>query len=363
MEKLKHLSLVSNICNELETHVGVVEPKDLAEYIIHLGRNSDTADELDKKLKKDDAELPDYFVRSLLTVIHGIYPPKSEEKGRFKEEIEREAQREEGRDRGGRSGGDRYRRGRSRDREPELYQVYKGRVSRVMESGCFVQFDRFRGKEGLVHVSQMGAEESLVKRDMQVYVKVLSGGAKYSLSMKDVDQNTGRVLNKPRRSNPSFRTKDTIRILEEERPSRRRPLKKKMSSPERWEAKQIIASGALKATDFPEYDEEDGDGMFYQEEGAEEELEIEMNEEEPAFLQGHSADMSPVKIFRNPQGSLSRAAALQSALTKEKREMRDQQQRKMLDSIPKDLNRPWEDPMPETGERHLAQELRAAAST
>ncbi|KAF3488380.1 hypothetical protein F2Q69_00055820 [Brassica cretica] len=38
--------------------------------------------------------------------------------------------------------------------------------------------------------------------------------------------------------------------------------------------------------------------------------------------------------------------------------MREQQQRTMLDSIPKDLNRPWEDPMPETGERHLAQELR-----
>ena len=30
----------------------------------------------------------------------------------------------------------------------------------------------------------------------------------------------------------------------------------------------------------------------------------------------------------------------------------------MLDSIPKDLNRPWEDPMPESGERHFAQELR-----
>ena len=65
MNKLKHLSLVSNICNELETHVVAVAPKDLAEYIIDLGRNSETADELDKKLKKDDAELPDYFVRSL----------------------------------------------------------------------------------------------------------------------------------------------------------------------------------------------------------------------------------------------------------------------------------------------------------
>lgn len=42
--------------------------------------------------------------------------------------------------------------------------------------------------------------------------------------------------------------------------------------------------------------------MLYQEEGAEEELEIELNEDEPAFLQGqsrYSMDMSPVKIFKN----------------------------------------------------------------
>ena len=30
-----------------------------------------------------------------------------------------------------------------------------------------------------------------------------------------------------------------------------------------------------------------------------------------------------------------------------------------MDSIPKDLNRPWEDPLPEAGERHFAQELRS----
>ncbi|KAJ6294969.1 hypothetical protein OIU76_022953 [Salix suchowensis] len=133
-----------------------------------------------------------------------------------------------------------------------------------------------------------------------------------------------------------------------------------MSSPEKWEAKQLIASGVLSVQEYPMYDEEI-DGLLYEEDGVEEELEIEMNEDEPAFLQGqtrYSVDMSPVKIFKNPEGSLSRAAALQSALIKERREVREQQQRTMLDSIPKDLNRPWEDPMPETGERHLAQELR-----
>jgi ATP-dependent RNA helicase DHX8/PRP22 len=35
-----------------------------------------------------------------------------------------------------------------------------------------------------------------------------------------------------------------------------------------------------------------------------------------------------------------------------------QQQRTLLEAIPRDLSRPWEDPMPEEGERHLAMELR-----
>ncbi|KAI4336801.1 hypothetical protein L6164_015282 [Bauhinia variegata] len=65
-----------------------------------------------------------------------------------------------------------------------------------------------------------------------------------------------------------------------------------------------------------------------------------------------------LRFSRILKASLSHAAALQSALIKERREVREQQQRTTLDSIPKDLNRPWEDPMPETGERHLAQELR-----
>lgn len=47
-------------------------------------------------------------------------------------------------------------------------------------------------------------------------------------------------------------------------------------------------------------------------------------------------------------------AHLQSALSKERRELQQQQQRTLLEAIPKDLSRPWEDPMPEEGERHLA---------
>ncbi|KAL0308483.1 UNVERIFIED_CONTAM: putative pre-splicing factor ATP-dependent RNA helicase DEAH5 [Sesamum radiatum] len=458
LKKLEYLSLVSKVCSELETHLGFGD-KVLAEFITEMGRNCEKVDEFDAKLKENGAEMPDYFVRTLLTIIHAILPPKQKSKSdkgskegdktpfaalkikdgkervkdlekeieeeaksrrRIEEEDEEDKYRDGGRhsdrrEEGQREGQGKGRRNSDRDRnrdeqnwrngyeeemdddrretkkerskrpdEPELYKVYKGRVSRLMDKGCFVQFHEFRGKEGLVHVSQMATRritnaKDVVKRDQEVYVKVISvSGNNLSLSMRDVDQNSGKDLLPLKRSevddglrtNPSGRNEgggmgsriglSGIKIIEEDEavPSRR-PLKR-MSSPERWEAKQLIASGVMSVKEYPMFDE-DGDGMLYQEEGAEEELEIELNEDEPAFLQGqsrYSIDMSPVKIFKNPEGSLSRAAALQSALIKERREVREQQQRTMLDSIPKDLNRPWEDPMPETGERHLAQELR-----
>ena len=108
------------------------------------------------------------------------------------------------------------------------------------------------------------------------------------------------------------------------------------------------------------YDAEN-EGLLAYEEEAEQEIEIEINEDEAPFLAGQTAaggDVSPIKIVKNPDGSLQRAAMTQSALAKERRELKEQQQRTALESIPKDLNRPWEDPMPEAGERHLAAELR-----
>lgn len=490
LKRLEYLSLVSKVCTELEAHIGCAD-KVLAEFITDLGEKSGTVEEFDAQLKENGAEMPEYFVRTLLTIIHAILPPKTKsDKDRTKgdppakfpgllvpdnrlrvkeleKEIEKESRkdsdreddrgrgewrheknsrdgekhrrREEGygddrRDRGRDRDRDRDKYGKDRDRdkdkysrerdrdrysrdrreengddrdnersrghrdkvdnrderkqnnydkEPELFGVYRGRVSRVMDTGCFVQLNDFRGKEGLVHISQIASRrvvnaKEAVKRDQEVWVKVISIlGQKMSLSLRDVDQKTGEDLlpmkkstdDDALRANPLSSnqppTKRTglsgITIVDEEEnmPSRR-PLKR-MSSPEKWEAKQLVASGVLDVREYPMYDD-DGDGMLYQDEGtAEEELEIELNEDEPAFLQGqtrYSIDVSPVKIVKNPDGSLQRAAMTQSALSKERRELREQQQRTMLDSIPKDLNRPWEDPMPETGERHLAQELR-----
>ena len=256
---------------------------------------------------------------------------------------------------------------------------------------------------GLIHISQLSAVgkvasvSDVVKRGQRVQVKVISVvGKKIGLSMREVDQRTGADL-KPRTaapqtaagraeltsaggvaaghqdlfSNPSrpisaalssssssssssvSASRSSSEVLSSHRPSAR------LSSPERWELDQLIASGAVKASERP--DLADSRLSSSQDEAADEEIDIELNDAEPAFLRGQtaqSADLSPIKVVRNPEGSLQRAALTQSALSKERRELREQQKADAMDVIPADLSRSWEDPMAKAGERHLAAEIR-----
>ncbi|CAM9912006.1 unnamed protein product, partial [Phaeothamnion confervicola] len=89
---------------------------------------------------------------------------------------------------------------------------------------------------------------------------------------------------------------------------------------------------------------------------------VELNEDEPAFLRGQtraSRELSPVRIVANPDGSMQRAALQQAQMAKDRRELRSAQANQLIDNMPKDLNRPWEDPMPDAGERLFTQELQS----
>lgn len=226
-----------------------------------------------------------------------------------------------------------------------------------------------------------------VKRGQKVKVKIISMvGSKMALSMKEVDQQTGEDL-LPQRSretlaklnsdlsNPSRPVGDRegmgamnlgvdikkLRAQEDEDESTVRRSRKQLSSPELWEARQLINAGVLHVSEYPTFDAESGMGMMQSFE-PEEEVEVEINEDEPAFLRGQtkmSKELSPVRIVKNPDGSMQRAALHQNTLSKERRELKQAQANNLIDSIPKDLSKPWEDPMPEQGERHFAQELRS----
>jgi len=81
--------------------------------------------------------------------------------------------------------------------EPEVGEIYQGKVVKVMEFGAFVNF--FGAKDGLVHISQLAEGRpkqvsDVVKEGDVVWVKLLGfdDRGKVRLSMKVVDQATGK---------------------------------------------------------------------------------------------------------------------------------------------------------------------------
>lgn len=340
------------------------------------------------------------------------------------------------------------RRPRNRDRVVEVGGIWQGRVANIRDFGAFVSLRP--GTDGLVHVSQLqsGARvenpSDVVQKGDEVWVKVISvAGGRIGLSMRDVDQRTGRDLNvsvdDSQTSAPWSSTKGSSEMDSDEmyrrmrraqrgdsrlnpgdgrssaypisripqqsirhgteltderqRTAGRRGLesgrmRRALPETEQWELQQLAKTGVLSRKQLQQQagllvdsDDEDGatqrgtggdfdNGLLEPDDsGAVEEVEIELNEDDPAFLRGSAAaagssirqqPLSPVRIVKNPDGSMQRAAMTQSALAKERREARDEQRAALENQMPDDLNRGWEDPV--ARERHVAAELRGAAA-
>ena len=83
--------------------------------------------------------------------------------------------------------------------EPEVGEIYEGKVVKTMDFGAFVNF--FGAKDGLVHISELAPERvkattDIVKEGDTVKVKLLGfdDRGKVRLSMKCVDQETGEEI-------------------------------------------------------------------------------------------------------------------------------------------------------------------------
>jgi polyribonucleotide nucleotidyltransferase len=83
--------------------------------------------------------------------------------------------------------------------EPEVGEIYEGKVVKIMDFGAFVNF--FGARDGLVHISQLARKKvaktgDVVKEGDKVFVKLLGfdDRGKVRLSMKVVDQTTGKEL-------------------------------------------------------------------------------------------------------------------------------------------------------------------------
>ncbi len=335
---------------------------------------------------------------------------RSRSRSRDRRRRSRDRRRDRNRSRS-RSREDFRKRGRFVDRpppaEPEVYGIYDATVQNITGFGCFVALDGFGGRgyrnkvEGLVHISQLrregrvGSVEEVVTRGQKVKVKVLSiaAGGKMSLTMKDVDQETGRdlnpeanrpvqeasgsdfatganadaVLKNPDRPAGFFGGGTQVASTMDDEPGTSASKKKvRMSSPERWEIKQLIAANVIDKSELPEFDEETG--LLPKVDSDEEDVEIELVEEEAPFLKGHGRminDLSPVRIVKNPDGSLAQAAMMQGALGKERREqkMTERQAAEAATSSGGLGQKSWNDPMGDRGSGGMnSEDLHKAAS-
>lgn len=225
-----------------------------------------------------------------------------------------------------------------RDEPVRVGNIYKGIVTNITAFGAFVRLDN-TGVSGLCHVSKLAYDgrrvpkaENAVSMGREVFVKVVDiqkgsgrNKTKISLSMVGIDQLVGV---------------DRLKELENEGRGRSRqnqppPKKRRLTSPERWEIRQLIASGAALAADYPELNGTT-DEQAEQEPEDIEAVDIVLNTKEPTFLEGQTAGqggmgmgVNPMLILKNPEGSMNRAAMNGSKLAKEFKEEKAEKQREL----------------------------------
>lgn len=300
MEALRKLSLINKVTIEIQNHWGI-EDKTLAEFVIDIGEKATSPDDFEAKLQENGAAASGPFCQRLLELIQKLggpaKPGQADQKGKAttvkasnealalaSKEIANAPQVERRRSRS------RQREAKPKEKEVkkkvfggpvELYGIYKGQVSRLMEYGAFISFETSEGRrEGLAHLSELSRETRNVnraadhlKRNQDCFVKIIGiAGSKLNLSLRECDQESGEDL-KVRKtkddegedgfdaSNPMRKRKKEdeskfgkvtgIRLDFADNDSERKKLrqKKKLNEYEMWEAQQLQASGVIEQRD------------------------------------------------------------------------------------------------------------------
>lgn len=303
LAKLEYLAVVNKICRELENHLGVndkvlgTHPQSsscpnpvVAEYIIDVHRKNPELSAFQATLMSQGGELSDTLIQALHRHIQGLESPENSSKRASKD---------------GQGQHDR----------------------RALQIPGLAIPD---SKTKVPTMEEIIAEEERERQKRKSY---------------EAPPRENRFQERHHRG-PAGNGENGL-------PSRK---KKRLSSPERFEIKQLIASGVLNASAYPELFEELEETVASAE--TEEDVDIEVNPVEPLFLRGQmhrvgmgSGQMSPIRIVRNPEGSLNRAAASGAALAAERRDLRvDKDKRKAEAAI---VSKSWNDP---TAPSHLFAE-------
>ena len=215
-----------------------------------------------------------------------------------------------------------------------MNQVYDGRVKSIMDYGAFIEIlGIYPPREGLCHISNIAPQRihhpnDVLQRDQRVKVKVTQiSGNRISLNMKDIDQQTGEDLG----GMPSRHYEGPTE------PTRAAPTKRKrLSSYERFEMEQLIASGVMTAQEqaqlLQQYDMGGPEDV-----APEEEVNVEVSQNLAPFLRDQKLvklDLEPTKIVKNPEGTMARNALAGQAMMQERKRLRERQRQEEREKLP-----------------------------
>ncbi|KAI1085006.1 P-loop containing nucleoside triphosphate hydrolase protein [Whalleya microplaca] len=381
LSELEVIGLVNKVVSELQNHLGATD-KALAEFIISQRLESDISESFKQKIfEVGGASFSPSLIESIDRSVRTMHPVMKSKSGATHdnpdvegsspvqdsmEDVLNQLEALEPKTDEGKSKKRKRDRSRSQSRRPYqssiepdsfpiLHKVYEGHITGIKDFGAFVNLHGVKGKvTGLVHVKVVDID-----------------GMKVGLSMKEADLDTDQGYD----TQENFGSGANMQVLgrgrngqttagsENSNPTRQ----KRMTSPERWEIRQLIASGVAKASDYPDLEEDyaafGGDSQMK----LEEDLDIEVKEEEPPFLVGQtkqSLELSPIRVVKAPDGSLNRAAMSGAAMAKERRELRQQEaeaaEAATNEEADIDLSAQWNDPMVDPGKRKLADDLKRA---
>lgn len=391
LERLESLHLVAKVCTELENHIGINDKvlgknvnkytsfssylllfSVIAEFIISIyEENSDVID-FQSSLRDKGAEFPESLTVNLHRIISRMKPNSTETKITATERSNNyvsEWEKEETRD---------IETEKKAQKFPglalpdEKFPVKLDKVLEEEEDRRHRDDDRRRNDRQYRSRSRERDE-----RRTNRYGRDERSTDRYDRDSRDHRDSRDRASrdSRDRYDRDSRNSRDTVDSRERfERESRDevvsipapvvKKTRKRLTSPERFELKQLIAAGVLNASDYPELfliesDDPNDRGEYDEDDkGVEEEVEIELREDEPRFLKGQTRvtlDLSPVRIVKNPEGSLARAAMSGAALASERREIRQQQKLQEAadkeasgdssSSGPLDVSKMWQDPV------------------
>lgn len=352
MEELQKLEIVSKVTSELQNHLGIAD-KTLAEFIIHIHSESSSLSEFKEKLE----ELQPGFPPTLAESIHRI-------NGRSK------------------SGN-----GARRSSPPPVAdknkkaKLFPGLAipDKEVDFGKDID-DTFAMLEGMAGKGRYrennhggrgrGTREPREQRKRSASPPPRNYDPRKRYQSK---RSPSPPRNYNSRNRHNGRHGDRRNDLDHRNPvpferDDRPPPKprKRLTTPERWEIKQMIAAGAPKEM-FPELTaQEDEYGAPKQQfDEEEEEVDIEVRDEEPPFLQGQtklSLELSPIRVVKAPDGSLNRAAMTGDTFARERRDAKQEKaaEQAVQESRKVDLSAQWQDPMQQDS-RVFASELRGRA--